>query len=282
MQTLKTILLSLASAVAMPLFAVPIFLTTTGGQLLRIDSSAPGTVTSSSTITGLQTGTSLTGIDFRPADGLLYGVGSDGRLYSINSGSGLASQIGPGAIFTSGSAAFGVDFNPVPDRLRVVGTGRDSYRINQLTGALVLRDSDLTAGSTVAGVAYTNNLAGATQTTLFGIDSGTDSLVMIGGVNGTPSPNGGIVTTIGLLGVDTTNMVGFDISSSGVAFASLTNGQGVSSLYSINLSSGAATSLGALSGTVTGLAIAPVPEPTTWLTGLSGLAALFLGRRRKR
>ena len=49
----------------------------------------------------------------------------------------------------------------------------------------------------VVHVAYSNNTAGALTSTLYGIDTNTDSPVMIGGVNGVPSPNGGQLTTIG-------------------------------------------------------------------------------------
>jgi Domain of unknown function (DUF4394) len=55
---------------------------------------------------------------------------------------------------------------------------------------------------------------------------------------------------VGALGVDTTELVGFDISGrSGVAFASLTpDGAEGSSLYLINLANGAATLVGAFDG----------------------------------
>lgn len=49
----------------------------------------------------------------------------------------------------------------------------------------------------VPALAYSNNLPGGTPTTLYGYDVGTDALVTIGGLNGTPSPNGGQVFTVG-------------------------------------------------------------------------------------
>src|SRR6185369_13708070 len=58
------------------------------------------------------------------------------------------------------------------------------------------------------GAAYTNNFAGATTTTLYDIDTFTDSLVRQGGVNvppGTPSPNSGQLFTVGPLGVNPVN-----------------------------------------------------------------------------
>src|SRR5262249_41486570 len=106
------------------------------------------------------------------------------------------------------------------------------------------------------------NFATTPTTTLFGIDFTNSVLVRIGGVNGSPSPNGGVLTTIGGLGVtlgDTT--IGFDITSTNTALAILTVG-GTTSLYSINLSNGAATSIGAVgtgSTQFSGLALAPQP-----------------------
>ena len=59
-----------------------------------------------------------------------------------------------------------------------------------------------------------NNHAGATAATLYGIDAVTHQLVLIG------TPNGGTITPIGALGVDTTGDVGFDITANdSVAFA---------------------------------------------------------------
>jgi hypothetical protein len=72
-------------------------------------------------VTGLQQGESLLGIDFRPANGLLYGVGSSNRLYTVNPRTGEASQVGSGQFavpLTPGAAGF--DFNPTVDRIRFV------------------------------------------------------------------------------------------------------------------------------------------------------------------
>jgi hypothetical protein len=53
-------------------------------------------------------------------------------------------------------------------------------------------------------------------TTVYGIDSGTDSLVLVGGLDGGPSPNGGTLTNVGPLGFDVSDALGFDIVSFGV------------------------------------------------------------------
>jgi hypothetical protein len=112
----------------------------------------------------------------------------------------------------------------------------------------------------VSAIAYTNNTPGAALTTIFGIDGPAATLVRIGGVDGTPSPNGGVVTTIGSLGVTPDAVdIGFDITPSGVAYAAFAVA-GISNLYTIDLASGTATLVGRLGPgnvAVRGLAITP-------------------------
>jgi hypothetical protein len=274
---------------------------TTTGRLVTFDSATPGTIISDVSITGLESGETLLGIDRRPANGLLYGLGSTSRIYTINTTTGIAASVGatPFAPALSGTA-FGFDFNPVPDRIRVVSTDTSNFRLNPNTGALAGTDSLLSyaAGDTGAGLtprivgsAYTNNFSGTSVTTLFGIDSNRDVLVMQGGPGGVPSPNGGVLTTIGGgLGIDTSDLVGFDISGiTGIAYASLTRPTGGGSqLFTIDLTTGSATLDGSIGTglTLTGLAAevgsSAVPEPASIvLLGIGGLA-LIVGSRRRR
>jgi hypothetical protein len=94
----------------------------------------------------------------------------------------------------------------------------------------------------------------------------TSNLFTIGDVNGTPeSPNTGKLLNPKALGVGViaNTPVGFDIDRSGAAFASIVAGSGPG-LYSVNLSTGAATLVGALPVALNGLAIVPpaaVPPP---------------------
>ena len=55
---------------------------TLGGRIISFNRTAPQTITSMSpVVTGLQTNETLLGIDYRPANGLLYAVGSSGAVY---------------------------------------------------------------------------------------------------------------------------------------------------------------------------------------------------------
>jgi hypothetical protein len=164
----------------------------TTNTLLRFDSSSPGTIVSSVAVTGLQVGEQILAIDFRPLNGQLYGLGSTSRLYTINRTTGAATQVGSGTFSTPLSGtSFGFDFNPVADRIRVVSDAEQNLRLNPDTGTVAAADSNLNPAGSVVAAAYTNSFPGATSTTLYGIDSASDMLVLIGGPSGVPSANGG-------------------------------------------------------------------------------------------
>ncbi len=242
-----------------------------GTALLRFSSAAPTVLTNSVAITGLQPGETIRGIDFRPLNGHLYGLGitdtpgdDTGRLYLLNGLTGAATPVAAGAAPFSTTlidgASYGFDFNPVPDRIRVVNSAGQNLRVNPNNGLLTAADTNLTSGSMVVGSAYDRNFEGTPLTTLFGIDFATNSLVRQGGVNGIPSPNGGVITPVGPLGVALSSiLVGFDIQGgSNTAFAALAVG-GSTGLYTVNLATGQATLVGRIgSGAgVQGLAVAP-------------------------
>lgn len=240
-----------------------IFAITTANSLLRFDSGAPGTILSTIAVSGLQVGENLLGIDFRPASGQLYGLGSTSRLYTIDLTSGVATQVGASPFATALSGTnFGFDFNPVPDRVRVVSDADQNLRLNPSTGALAATDTmlayasgDANAGANpnIVGVAYTNSFAGAISTTLYGIDSNLDILAIQN------PPNAGLLNTVGPLGADSSGAVGFDIARNGTALATLTVG-GVAQLYSINLVTGSASLIGSIGGAnqIRDIAIAPL------------------------
>ncbi|HTV03521.1 MAG TPA: DUF4394 domain-containing protein [Luteitalea sp.] len=231
--------------------------------LMSFSSGAPGTTTTPVTITGLQGGESLLGIDIRPATGGLYGLGSTGRIYLVDRVTGLATAVGA-PIALSGTA-FGFDFNPTVDRIRLVSNTGQNLRLNPDTGALAAADTALTPFTGVSAAAYTNNRAGATTTTLYDIETTTDQLLVQN------PPNAGNLTAVGPLGVDASDVNGFDISSAdGTAYAALTVA-GTPQLYTIDLTTGAARLVGVIAG-VTGLRglAAEIPLPYAFAEGATG------------
>lgn len=230
--------------------AATAFGVTTTNQLVRFDSATPGTTVTVGTITGLQTGENILGIDIRPATGQIYAIGSTSRLYIINRATGVATQVGTAGAFTLTGTEFGFDFNPVPDRIRVVSNTGQNIRLNPNDGTLAGTDTALNPGTpTVTAAAYTNSFGGATTTTLYVIDTAADTLNLQGSINGTPtSPNAGTLTSVGALGFDVTATNGFDIQpGSGIAFAALqVAGELTSKLFTVNLSTGAATLVGVI------------------------------------
>ncbi len=262
-----------AAPVGQPLLAL-----TAGNSLVRISSGRPGTTTGRVAITGLAAGESLQGIDFRPANGQLFGLGSSGRLYTIDITTGAATAVGaapfvPPLVGTN----FGFDFNPVPDQVRIVSDADQNLRVNPDTGAVADNDAnapgvqpdgtlayaagDVNAGAdpNIVAAAYTNSVAGATTTTLYGIDSTRNVLVIQN------PPNAGVLNTVGPLNVDVGDVTGFDIApGSNTAFAVMTTGSGrASSLYVIDLTTGAAAHVGVAAGgeQVRGLAVLPPSAP---------------------
>lgn len=245
-------------------------------------------------IKGLQRRERILGLDVRPLTGELYALGSSRRLYTINHLTGRATAIGL-APFTNVMVGteFGFDFNPTVDRIRIVSNAGLNIRVNPTNGLLAAIDGPLAYGTTdtnagvsprVVAAAYINNDTNpATATTLYDIDSSLDILAIQN------PPNSGTLVTIGPLGYDVKNTVGFDVAGSdGTAYASLvikkSRGHGRhhddddndgdhdfwqssrgssdrASLFTINLATGAATYVGRIGG----------PKPLTALTALGAV-----------
>lgn len=228
---------------------------TAGNQLAKFNANASQTAMSNVAITGLQTGESLLAIDFRPATGQLYGLGSTSRLYIINPETGTSTAVGAGPFSPAlnGNLA-GFDFNPTVDRIRVTTNLGQNLRLHPETGAVATADVALNPGTpSIIGSAYTNSVAGAATTELFNIDIAANKLFK------QDPPNNGTLVEIGALGVTATGNGGFDIApDNSVALACLTVG-GTNGLYQINTATGAATSLGNIGTPIIGLAIPTNP-----------------------
>lgn len=256
-------------------------------HLIRFDSATPGTLTLDTALTGLAAADILYGIDFRPSTGVLYGIAAStttGRVITINPATGAVTYIGAGFTINP-SDSFGMDFDPVADAIRLIGAGDTNIRINPTTGALISTDSTINPGTpAVTHIAYTNSAFGPAPATaaLYALDAFTDSLYTVN------PANGGTLSLVGAAGLNVSGFGGFDIDgATGVAYASFRL-NGVSTLYSINLATGAASAIGAINnpnGAVDGLSVAPaasnVPEPSSFALIAFGIGALAVRARRR-
>jgi hypothetical protein len=204
----------------------------------------------SKAIAGLAAGDEIQGIDFRPLNGQIFALGKAGNLYTLNAASGAATLVGAGSFGVLTGSSFGFDFNPTVDRIRVISNTGLNIRLNPITGLIAATDLSLNPGTpNVSAAAYSNNFAGATSTVLYDIDCALDKLYM------QVPPNNGTLVEVGPLAVNIESANGFDIgSTSGVAYGIFTIA-GNSGIYSVNLTTGAATKLVNFSASVKGFTI---------------------------
>lgn len=259
----------------------------TGSRLAAFSTVDPAVFDEPAAVTGLTAGDELVSIDRRPQNGILYGLGYNDavgtvQLYAIRPASGVATPIGTTGTFVASDGStpvpvvgtrFGIDFNPTADRVRVVTDAGQNFRINPNTGAFI--DGDL-GGVTVPGLnmdgvingalssideaAYTNDALNASVTTLYTLDATALCIQN--------PPNGGTQTTCQALSPAVSTVLGFDISpgieapasnvaANGTGLAILTlAGQSNQVLASIDLASGAVgdpTAIG--TGGIVGMAI---------------------------
>ncbi len=245
-----------------------LWVVTDAAELLRIEAARPQQVVARVKLQGLAEGERLVGMDFRVSRGVLYALGSGGRLYTLDTRSGRLSPVGQGAPVALQGQRFGVDFNPAADRLRVVGDSGQNLRLHPDTGALAATDPPLRWADgnatplQVAGAGYTYNKNDDKLTTNYAIDLAGGTLLRQGSLEGVQpvvSPNTGQVFAVGALGTGALEDASFDIADVDNAALAALRRDGRTRLYGIELASGRATLLGTLGDgrPVWGLAIEP-------------------------
>lgn len=259
---------------------------TDSGSLIKFQTDKPGTLDSTVTISGLADGETILQIDFRPETEVLYGLTSNSRIATIDTGNGVATLVSTTPFVTSGATLNQpvMDFNPAQDFIRVIdyqpvgsSTATNILRIDPVSGAqfqsdgtlLRFNDSDANDGEVVqlAAIAHSNNSKDATTTTIYGLEFNTQSLVKI--------TNAGVLTTVGILDRGFVAIAGFDIvrergekpEDIGTAYIAIAERNNTSRFYEINLTDGNTSGTG--SGTngaeigsglqIRSLAVSPKP-----------------------
>ena len=227
------------------------------GNLVSFSADNPRQLDSSRPITGLPSGVSLKGIDFRPATGDLYGVGSDSVVYRVNPLTAIAVAEGPAFTPALRGRFFGVDFNPTVDRIRLTSDANQNLRLHPDDANVVGADTDLNPGDpTVVGSAYTNSSFSAarpTATILYALDAFDDAIYR------QDPPNGGTLVDPKPLDINVRGDAGFDIAGkSNVGYvATAADRRPGAELYRANVQTGDSVRLGQIGRgghVITGLA----------------------------
>jgi len=240
-------------------------------ELISFDASAPGKVLTRRPLAGLPPGERLVGIDYRVARGVLYALGSDGRLYTLDVATARLQPVAAVPALRLPAGAVGFDFNPAADRIRVVVDDGSNLRLHPDTGALAATDpalqyapGDAAQGQAprLAGAGYTYNKKDEKLTTNYAIDRARGTLVTQGTVEGVApavSPNTGRLFTVGALGTGPVDDAAFDIADIDNSALAALRLKGQTRLYVVDLQTGKARDLGAVAGgrALWGLAIEP-------------------------
>lgn len=237
---------------------------------------------------------SVDAIAFRPNTKQFYGYAdANDTVYQINVETGVSTIVAVGSGTNASGAPIGTttgvvgfDFNNQLDAARVVSANNENLVFFPATGT-INRFTDLFYGDGNAGTdpnvfanAYTNAVPLPSSTQQYVIDSELDVLATL-------ANNAGTLVEVGSLGLDVSEVGGFDILSlaegDNLALALLTIGgvPGDSSLYTIDLLSGAASLVGAVGPGFTGFAVAPIPLPASGLLLLVGIAGAAAASRRR-
>lgn len=247
------------------------------GRLFSFAQAAPGTTQNLTAVVGLNVNDTLVAADFRPVDGLLYGIGLAGNIYAIDPYTGLASAavaLNGGSFSGLSGANFGFAVNPVDSSALVdggviVSSSGQLLTVDDLDAGTVSAVATLSRGGSNAqatDVAFTNAFFQAQNTTAYVVDSSTDVLATL-------NTGSGALTNVGSLSINVTDVNALYINPrNGDALGAFRVGT-ETRLYGINLATGATQDRGLIGdGTQTILALGRIPtaEPLIYAALSSG------------
>lgn len=186
----------------------------------------------------------LVGIDFRPKNHELYGVGASGKIYVLDPRTAAAKQVGKLSVALSG-ASFDIDFTPAGDQLRIVSD--TAQNIHQPFGATGPSGPTVVDGKlsrkNITSLAYDGGGRA------IGIDTKKRQLLVL-------NPSSGAVTDLGTpnaFPVMASLSNGLDVAPGG-SFA-VVNLDHKHTLFSVNTANGTAKKIGVFPGHVTDLSL---------------------------
>ncbi len=191
-------------------------------------------------------------ICFRSQSGQLYGMGGDSIVYRVNAITGTCTAVSAAALAIDD--ALGVLYSS-PDGVKlyyIAGSGR-TYSINPNNGTIASTGAfqayapgdPSVASPGTGGASYS-----AAGNQLFIIDGANDVLAKM------DTPLGGVLHTVGPLGVDVAGSSGLAIDPQ-LGKAYFTFDTGTPGLYRVDLATGASTQIGGASLGAGGIAIIP-------------------------
>lgn len=218
-----------------------------GTAILAFNTSDPAHAQPAKKVGNLN-GDRLIGIDYRPGNGKLYGVGLGGKIYTIDPKTAAATSVGKLSVEPNGPSegkAFDIDFTPSGKELRIVSaTGqniRQAFGTTGPSGSTVV-DGKLSRQS-IAAIAYDESGR------LLDIDTNKAQVVL-------QDPKTGKLTDLskpGAFPAISTTSNGFDIVGSD-SFA-VVNLNHAHTLFAVNPKTGSATKIGAFPDHVIDLAL---------------------------
>ena len=218
-----------------------IFGLTCANQLVLFGSGNPEELQRQVQITGMSAGSVMVGIDFRGGD--LYGVGTDSRVYTVDTLTGAATAVGGAFSPELTGEHFGMAYDAGHDVLHVASVeSNQSLEINPTTGTVTATRPELAyaAGDEHQGANPALAAEAYHGSALYGVESNENTVVMA-------SAETGALTTVADLPFNVYLCSGMDIDTDGSAYAALGTDSG-SELYTIDLGSGAPTYLGDIAG----------------------------------
>ncbi|HUS25054.1 MAG TPA: DUF4394 domain-containing protein [Candidatus Binatia bacterium] len=240
-----------------------------GKTLLRFQASNPGALSVVGDVTGLAADELIVAMDVRPSTNDIYALSTASKLYTIDpitAAATLKATVTPA--IDAANLILGFDFNPITEKIRVIGGVADriegdsvDVEVDPTTGVATSLGLAQQLPFKIANVAFSGNVPGGDDATLwYGIDSQNNRLFTIDPeTTSSPFTSPGQLTFVTQLGFDPTERGGFEIIGDGAAYVVRSSSTNGASLYSLNLTTGAATLIGSIgtlsgfSGEVTGL-----------------------------